>query len=184
MHPLYRSILWAGHVASSGILLALLAKDHSWACQLCCPSLRKIQSVHPLPQWLHAILSNWMWSGGLWTVRIYRLGKTEFRKRPPSIYTATRRTSFMLGGDLPMLPVTCWTVNNPNIIVGELQWIWTLRPYGEVVRLPSMPPIPTKWQSSGVSHLTCVVGTEFGSSGRGAGTFNQSHLSSSEKPVS
>lgn len=46
--------------------------------------------------------------GVLGAVRVYRLGKTEFRKRPPSIYTATRKTSFMLGGDLPVLPMTCY----------------------------------------------------------------------------
>lgn len=52
----------------------------------------------------------------------------------------------MLGGDLPMLSVICYpgTVSNPNIIAGEIQWIGTLRPYGEAVKLPSMAPIPTK----------------------------------------
>lgn len=34
--------------------------------------------------------------------------------------------------------------------------------------------VRTSWAglTSGVSHLTCMVGNEFGSSGRGAGTFN------------
>lgn len=145
MHPLSRSILWAGHVASSGIAQLCLQKIITAELVNCValPSGKYWVSTH--------LLSDCMWFcltgcglGVLGAVRVYKLGKTEFRKSPPCIYKATRRTSFMLGRDLPMLPVTCypWTVSNPNKIVGELQWIelWDLM--GKRWSSPQWPPSP------------------------------------------